>query len=92
MSSPSDHIPLYKLTNVLYLYVDYIPRFNMLKELTINDTLYQSIADDRDFDTASMYCTEEFGSSNNRGYLITNLFCISGKLDLDKLHWRLYCY
>ena len=39
-------------------------------DINSNDTLYQSIADDRDFDTASMYCTEEFGSSNNRGYLM----------------------
>ena len=37
---------------------------------SINGTFYESIANNNDFEAASMYCTDQFGSINNRGYLI----------------------
>ena len=52
------------------MYVDYAPYFKILNHITINETLYQLIAQNSKFDQAKSLCGMQKGSNGENGHLI----------------------
>ena len=60
----------YLYTNYTVLVIDYTPHFNISKEITFNETLYQLIADNRNFGEARDYCNNRKGTNDMNGHLM----------------------
>ena len=54
-----------------YLYsLDYTPSFYISNQITFNETLYQLITHNRDFNEAKSYCSNQKGNNDKNGHLM----------------------